>query len=84
MKEEIRYLYDNRSTDDVVKAHIIAYLPHPESPNDRLIVYRWFGTHRRYWWYGVTSEKQQDHIWKDYVQVLEHRKAERKSNNKNK
>ena len=85
MREEIRYLYDDRAVDNVVKAHIIAYLPNPERQDDRLIVYRWYGTHIRKWWYGVTSERIQDLIWKDYVQkVLELRKAERKSNNKNK
>lgn len=77
MKEEIRYLYDHRAADNVVKAHIIVYLPHPERPDDRLIVYRWFGTHKQYWWYGVTDEEEQD-LWKDYVQKVLKRRKERR------
>ena len=81
MREEIRYLYDERADDNVVKAHIIAYLPNPERQDDRLIVYRWYGKHRHYWFYGVTKEQIQA-IWEDYVQkVLERREAERKSKN---
>lgn len=60
------YLYDNRAERDVCKAHILAILPHPEFSDDNLIVYRWWGKHKQYWFYGVTTYWQQN-IWGDYV-----------------
>lgn len=76
--EKTRYFYDSRASDDVCKAHIIAELPHPEREDDKLIVYRWFGKHKRWWWYGVTDNRKQD-LWADYVKsVLERQKRERK------
>ena len=77
--------YDNRATDCVCKAHILQILPHPEHDDDNLIVYRWFGIHKRHWWYGVTTVSQQE-FWAGYVaKVVNHYKKERqlKSNNKN-
>ena len=65
------YLYDDRAEHDVCKAHILAILPHPEDnagrdKTDKLIVYRWYGKHKRYWFYGVTTYWQQT-MWADYV-----------------
>lgn len=61
------YFYDDRAKDDVCKAHVLHILPHPERDDDKLIVYRWYGKHRQYWWYGVTTISQQK-LWSDYVQ----------------
>ena len=72
------YLYDDRATDDVCKAHVLHILPHPEREGDQLIVYRWYGKHRHCWWYGVTDMRQQD-LWADYVQkVINHNKEQKK------
>jgi len=61
------YFYDDRATDSVCKAHVLHILPHPESNNNKLIVYRWYGKHRRRWWYGVTTLAIQE-IWDEYCQ----------------
>ena len=72
------YLYDDRATDDVCKAHVLHILPHPEREGDQLIVYRWYGKHRQRWWYGVTDMRQQE-LWADYVQkVINHNKEQKK------
>ena len=72
------YFYDDRATEDVCKAHVLHILPHPERDDDKLIVYRWYGKHRQYWWYGITNFTQQE-IWKEYVKkVVEIRKSKRK------
>lgn len=63
------YFYDDRAVDDVCKAHVLSILPHPEREDDKLVVYRWFGKHRRHWWYGVTSISQQK-LWADYVRKV--------------
>ena len=71
------YFYDDRADRDVCKAHVLHILPHPEREDDRLIVYRWYGIHRRRWWYGVTTVSQQE-IWADYcLDVAKIRKQER-------
>ena len=71
------YFYDSRADDDVCKAHVLHILPHPEREDDRLIVYRWYGTHRQHWWYGVTSIGQQE-LWEDYVQKVIHNRKYKK------
>lgn len=53
------YFYDERADFNVCKAHVLKILPHPEHDDDRLVVYRWYGKHRRYWWYGITSANKQ-------------------------
>ena len=53
------YLYEDRAENSVCKAHVLHILPHPEDPDDNLIVYRWFGKHKRWWWYGITSVSHQ-------------------------
>lgn len=53
------------ATDDVCLAHVLKVLPHPEREDDRLVIYRWYGKHKRHWWYGVTSISQQD-LWAGY------------------
>lgn len=63
------YFYDDRAEDDTCKAHVLHILPHPDRADDRLVVYRWFGKHCRYWWYGVTTISQQE-LWADYVQKI--------------
>lgn len=63
------YLYDDRAVDGVCKAHVLHVMPHPEREDDRLIVYRWYGIHRRYWWYGVTTVSKQD-IWAEYCKEV--------------
>ena len=73
------YLYDERAEHDVCKAHILHVLPHPEYPNDRLIVYRWFGKHKRWWWYGVTSVSHQDEL-AEHVTKMVRRFIKRQSN----
>lgn len=72
------YFYDDRAVDDVCKAHVLHILPHPErGEDDRLIVYRWWGKHRRHWWYGVTTMKRQ-RLFGSYVQeVIEYRKKQK-------
>ena len=73
-----RYLYDDRAEDDVCLAHILHVLPHPEDAGEQLIVYRWFGKHKRHWWYGVTETWKQD-LWEAYCQdVVNHKKEKRK------
>lgn len=72
------YFYDDRAEYSVCKAHVLKILPHPEYEDDRLIVYRWFGKHRRYWFYGVTSIRKQE-MAADYVQkVVDEEKEKRK------
>lgn len=72
------YFYDSRADKDVCKAHVLKVLPHPEREDDRLIVYCWYGKHRRRWWYGVTTISQQE-MWADYVhEVVSHEKEKRK------
>lgn len=72
------YFYDERAVDGVCKAHVLHVLPHPEREDDRLVVYRWYGKHRRHWWYGVTTVSQQD-LWADYCKnVLNDNKERRK------
>ncbi len=61
-----RYIYDSRASDNVCKAHILKVLPHPDAPDEQLIVYRWYGKHKRYWWYGVTQTWTQ-RVWADYI-----------------
>ena len=73
------YLYDNRAERNECKAHILAILPHPELSDDNLIVYRWWGKHKRYWFYGVTTYWQQD-IWADYVGIILAKKQTIKQN----
>lgn len=75
------YFYDDRAVDDVCKAHVLHILPHPDRIDDRLIVYRWFGRHKRRWWYGITTISQQE-IWEDYckdaVKIARERRRKRK------
>jgi len=71
------YFYDDSAEDYVCKAHVLHILPHPERDDDRLIVYRWFGKHRRHWWYGVTTVSQQE-LWADFVQKVIHRRKHKK------
>lgn len=71
------YFYDDRAEEDVCKAHVLHILPHPEREDDRLIVYRWYGKHRRHWWYGVTTISQQE-LWADYVQKVVHYRKHKK------
>jgi hypothetical protein len=54
------WLYETRADRDLCYAHILHVLPHPENPDDKLIVFRWFGIHKRWWWYGVTSMSYQE------------------------
>lgn len=75
------YFYDDRAVDDVCKAHVLHILPHPDRIDDRLIVYRWFGKHKRRWWYGITTISQQE-IWEDYckdaIKIARERRRKRK------
>lgn len=82
------YFYDDRAVDNVCKAHVFHILPHPENEEDRLIVYRWYGKHKRYWWYGITTLSEQQ-LWADYcknaVKTARERRWKRKQiNNTNK
>ena len=63
------YLFDSRAEHDVCKAHVLHVLPHPENPDERLIVYRWFGKHKRHWWYGITDLYIQN-LYADYVKKV--------------
>lgn len=80
------YFYDDRATDSVCKAHVLHILPHPDRIDDRLIVYRWFGKHKRRWWYGITTISQQE-IWEDYckdaVKIARERRRKRKEKQDN-
>ena len=49
------YFYDERASDDVCLAHILHVMPHPEWESEFLIVYRWYGKHKKHWWYGITD-----------------------------
>lgn len=72
------YFYDNRAEYNVCKAHVLKILSHPERENDRLIVYRWYDKHRRYWRFGVTSNWYQ-RMSADYVKkVVQSEKEKRK------
>lgn len=72
------YLYEERAVDCVCKAHVLHILPHPDSDDDKLIVYRWYGTRRRHWWYGVTTISKQE-FWAEYVEkVVQDTKERRK------
>lgn len=73
-----RYIYDDRATDNVCLAHILHLLPHPENNDEQLIVYRWYGKHRRHWWYGITETWKQD-LWAEYIaKVVELKKIKKK------
>lgn len=63
------YLYEPRAEKNVCKAHVLHVLPHPENPEERLIVYRWFGRRKRGWWYGVTDIFIQD-LYAEYVKKV--------------
>lgn len=71
------YFYDDRAENNVCKAHVLHILSHPEREDDRLIVYRWYGKHRKHWWYGVTTISQQE-MWADYVQEVIHLRKHKK------
>ncbi len=75
------YFYDDRAVDDVCKAHVLHILPHPEREDDRLIVYRWYGKHKKRWWYGVTTTRQQEicaDYCKDAIMMAKERRRKRK------
>lgn len=54
------WIFDDRANNDICEAEILHVLPHPEDPEERLIVYRWFGTNKKWWWYGVTDIDYQE------------------------
>lgn len=70
------YLYECRAEMNVCCAHILAILPHPERDDDNIIVYRWYGRHKQWWWYGVTDYKEQE-LWKDYTAKAEKKLKQR-------
>lgn len=55
-----RVYYDS----DVCKAHVLAILPHPTDPNDRLIAFRYYGRHRQYWHYALIEESDLGSEWR--------------------
>ena len=67
------YLYDDRAENNVCAANILKVIDHPEDPNDRLIVYRWWSNHKKKWFYGVTEIWKQE-LWKDYVNKVTNNK----------
>lgn len=81
------YFRDYRAADGVCKAHVLHILPHPEKEEDQLIVYRWYGKHKQYWWYGVTTLSEQQ-LWADYcknrVKIAKERRRKRKEKNNTK
>lgn len=75
------YFYDDRATNNVCKAHVLHILPHPENEGDQLIVYRWYGKHRRRWWYGATTSVIQE-IWEEYCKEVVRMEKERRNTSK--
>ena len=55
-----RVYYDS----DVRKAHVLAILPHPTDPNDRLIAFRYFGRYCQDWHYALIEESDLDSEWR--------------------
>lgn len=51
-----RVYYDS----DVRKAHVLAILPHPTDPADRLIAFRYYGRYRQDWHYALIEESDLD------------------------
>ncbi len=76
------YLYNSKAKFDVCTAHILHVMPHPERKDDILIVYRWYGKHKQWWHYDVTSGQEQD-IEQEYVQrnVEKYIKRKKKATN---
>lgn len=64
---------------NVVKAHILHILPHPEDPDNRLIVFRRWSNHTHSWYYEVTDANFQASIEKDVDDALEIMRERRKS-----
>ena len=65
------FLYDERAAESVCLAYVLHILPHPEREDDRLIVYRWRSSHRKHWWYGVTTISKQESL-AEYVSMVVH------------
>jgi hypothetical protein len=63
------WLLEDRAVWNVCNAEILHVLPHPEDPEDKLIVYRWFGTNKKWWWYGITSASYQEENL-DYIKKV--------------
>lgn len=73
-----RYIYDPRAQDDVCLAHILAVMPHPDNDEDQIIVYRFWGKHRKYYFYGAKQASLLG-LWNGYVNdVVQYRKKKRK------
>lgn len=48
----------------IVKAHILHILPHPEDPDNRLIVFRYWSIRLHRWHYEITDANSQARIEK--------------------
>ena len=75
------HLYNNDACFDFCLAEIVAVMIHPEDETDKLIVYRWFGTHKRWWHYSITTASQQERM-KDFVTKMMERKRNIRKNRK--
>lgn len=72
------FYYDS----DVRKCHVLAILPHPTDPNDRLIAFRYFGKYRQWWHYALIEESELE-MGKELVStILERRKKARQESKK--
>ena len=72
-----RYL--SNISHNVVKAHILHILPHPEDPDNRLIVFRYWSVHTHRWHYEIADANLQAAIEKDVDNVLERMREIRKN-----
>lgn len=76
------HFYENGAMFDFCLAHVLSVLPHPEDDTDQLIVYRWHGVHKQWWFYRVTTAKEQEQM-KDYVaRQIERKRGIRKERKK--
>ena len=66
---------------NVVKAHILHILPHPEDPDNRLIVFRYWSFRTRRWHYEIADANLQAAI-EEYVDVTLERMREIRKNRK--
>lgn len=71
-----RYLYN--IFHKVVKAHILHFLPHPEDPDNRLIVFRHWSIYTHSWHYEVTDANFQASIEKYVDDALKRIREKRK------
>lgn len=74
-----RYIYDDKAPNNegVCLAHILAFVPHPDTPKDYIVVYRFWDKYRHRYVYGAKPRNLLG-IWDDYIKkVLSDRRQKR-------